>query len=209
MKRRTRIVTRFPGQVDLVRSMESPVNADDAALVRRCLAGEDDGLRAFVERYQGLVFGVCYRMLNHREDAEDVSQEVFLRVFRNLDRWDSARPLKPWLLTITTNRCRTFLEKRSRQTPAIDSVAHLAVESSDNDVRDLADELQLALGRLREEYRTCFVLFYQGQASCAEISEVMDCPKGTVKTWLHRARQELAEHLQRRGVVPDVHYQLH
>lgn len=189
--------------------MESLETADDAALVRRCLDGDESGLRALVERFQGLVFGICYRMLSHREDAEDVVQEVFLRVFRNLDRWDSTRPLKPWLLTITTNRCRTFLEKRSRQTPTTDAVEHLAVQSGENDVNDLADELQLALGRLREEYRTCFILFYQGQSSCVEIGEMMGCPPGTVKTWLHRARRELAEHLQRRGVVPDVHYQLH
>jgi RNA polymerase sigma-70 factor (ECF subfamily) len=189
--------------------MESPVTDDEAGLVRRCLAGDEAGMRTLVERYQGLVFGVCYRMLNHREDAEDVTQEVFLRVFRNLDKWDTQRPFKPWLLTITTNRCRTFLEKRSRQAPASELIADLAVQSCEKDVRDLADELQLALERLREEYRTCFILFYQGQVSCAEIGEVMGCPRGTVKTWLHRARLELAEHLQRRGVVPDVHYQLH
>jgi len=189
--------------------MEPHETADDAALVGRCLAGEEAGMRALVERFQGMVFGICYRMLHHREDAEDVAQEVFLRVFRSLYQWDPTRPLKPWLLTITTNRCRTFLEKRSRQAATSDSVAQLAVEPGDNDVKDLADELALALGRLREEYRTCFILFYEGQVGCAEIGEIMGCPKGTVKTWLHRARQELADHLQRRGVVPDVHYQLH
>jgi RNA polymerase sigma-70 factor, ECF subfamily len=67
---------------------------------------------------------------------------------------------------------------------------------------DLGEELQLALGRLRDEYRTCFVLFHQQELSCAEIGEIMGCPTGTVKTWLHRARGELAEHLQRRGVAP-------
>jgi RNA polymerase sigma-70 factor (ECF subfamily) len=189
--------------------MESLVTADDGALVRHCLTGDERALRAFVERFQGIIFGVCYRMLNHREDAEDVSQEVFLRIFRNLDKWDPARPLKPWLLTITTNRCRTFLEKRSRQTPTSDLIADLAVQSGEKNLGDLADELQLALERLREEYRTCFILFYQAQVSCAEIGEIMGCPRGTVKTWLHRARLELADHLQRRGVVPDVHYQLH
>ena len=181
---------------------------DVAALVRRCLAGEETGLRALVERFQGVVFGICYRMLSHREDAEDVAQDVFIRVFRSLHRWDQTRPFTPWLLTIAANRCRTFLAKRSRQPASSDLVAQLAVDDGNTQSNDLADELQLALDRLREDYRTCFVLFYRQQLSCEQIGQIMGCPQGTVKTWLHRARRELATHLQRRGIVPNVTYQL-
>ena len=156
-----------------------------------------------------MVFGVCFRMLYQREDAEDMAQEVLLRVLKSLHRWDPSRPLKPWLLTITANRCRTFLEKRSRQPICGDFAAQAAAEEEHpNASQDLAAELQLALGKLRDEYRMCFILFYQEQKSCAEIGEIVQCPQGTVKTWLHRARRELAEHLQRRGILPDVHYEL-
>jgi len=164
-------------------------------------------MRTFVERFQGIVFGVSYRMLGRREDAEDVSQEVFLRAFRSLARWDSNRPLRPWLLTIATNRCRTFLQKRARQPLASDLATQLAADSNSAGADDLAEELQLALSRLRPEYQTCFLLFHQQDLSCAEIGEIMDSPDGTIKTWLHRARRELAVHLQRRGVVPDGHYE--
>lgn len=182
---------------------------DDAALVRRCLDGDELAMRAFVEKYQGAVFGLCYRMVGQREDAEDVAQEVFLRAFRSLHRWDSQRPMKPWLLMIAANRCRTALEKRSRQPLSSEYVAHLAAEEETSPPGDLAEELALALDKLREEYRLCFVLFYQQELSCAQIGEMMDCPLGTVKTWLHRARRELAEHLKRRGVVSDGQYELH
>ncbi|MGH7200444.1 MAG: RNA polymerase sigma factor, partial [Planctomycetaceae bacterium] len=73
----------------------------------------------------------------------------------------------------------------------------------------LAEELEQALAQLREEYRTCFVLFHQQELSCAEIGEILDCPQGTVKTWLYRARRELAEILQRRGIGPGARHELH
>ena len=60
-----------------------------------------------VNRFRGQVFGLCYRMLGQRQDAEDAAQETFVRVLKNLHRWDPARPFEPWLLTIAGNRCRT------------------------------------------------------------------------------------------------------
>ena len=182
---------------------------DDALLVRRCLAGDESGMRSLVERFQGLVHSLCYRMLGHRQDAEDVAQDVFLRVFRSLHRWDAVRPLKPWVLAIATNRCRTALEKRGRQPVAADQVVSFAASPASSRGRELAEELQQALECLREEYRTCFVLFYRQELSCAEVARVLGCPEGTVKTWLHRARRELAEHLQRRGIVPNGSVELH
>lgn len=177
---------------------------DDALLVRHCLAGDEASQRCLVERYQGAVFGLCYRMLGQREDAEDVAQDSILRAFRSLSGWDPTRPFKPWILAIAANRCRTFLEKRSRQpVNASDAVASLA-EATNVETTDVAEELNIALGKLREDYRTCFILFYVQELSCAQIGEILGCPQGTVKTWLHRARKELAGHLQRRGVAPSV-----
>jgi RNA polymerase sigma-70 factor (ECF subfamily) len=182
---------------------------DDAILVRRCLDGDALSMRRLVERYQGRVFGLCHRMLGHREDAEDVAQDVFLRVFRSLRSWDSQRPLKPWLLAIAANRCRTALGKRAREPASREFHENSRTDKAPVDTDDMAEELQLALGTLREEYRMCFILFYQQELSCAETAEIMQCPEGTVKTWLHRARRKLAEYLQRRGVVTDAGYELH
>jgi RNA polymerase sigma-70 factor (ECF subfamily) len=192
-----------------LQNVEVAVSDDDAALVRRCLSGDESAMRAFVEKFQGSVFGLCYRMVSQREDAEDIAQDVFLRAFRSLHRWDAERPMKPWLLMIAANRCRTALEKRSRQPISSDYVAHLAEGEPSSESGDLAEELELALDKIRDEYRMCFVLFYQQELSCSQIGEILDCPLGTVKTWLHRARRELAEHLKRRGVVPDGQYELH
>src|SRR5436190_12808 len=70
---------------------------DDATLVRRCLRQDAGAIRQLVERFQPDVFGLCVRLLHHRQDAEDVTQEVFLRVFRSLRRWDPTRAIKTWL----------------------------------------------------------------------------------------------------------------
>lgn len=182
--------------------------SDDLALVRRCLAGDEAGVRDFLSRFQGLVLSVCWRMLGHQEDAEDVAQEVFARAFRHLESWDGQRPLKPWLAAIAVNRCRTALEKRSKQPSLNDVVIQSASERRDHsqqqrDEIDLGEELQLALDQLRDEYRQVFVLFYQQELSYEEIGEILGCPQGTVKTWLHRARGQLATLLRERGVFEE------
>ncbi len=177
-------------------------------LVKSCIEGDDVALRDFVGRFQGMIFGLCFRMLGHRQDAEDVSQDAFLRVFRNLHRWDRVGPLKPWLMTIAANRCRTALERRTRRPRPSDLSYDVATEFDSARSSELAEELQLALSGLRDEYRTCFVLFYHQELSCAEISAVLDCPQGTVKTWLHRARHELAERLRQRDVTPEASHEM-
>ncbi|MBI3863613.1 MAG: RNA polymerase sigma factor [Planctomycetia bacterium] len=182
--------------------------SDDGQLVRGCLAGNADSLREFVQRFQAAVFGLCFRMLSHREDAEDVSQEVFLRALRNLSQWDSARPLAPWLLTIAVNRCRTCLAQRVRRALPAEFAEMVADPAARPPRLDLAEELQLAVDRLREEYRLCFVLYHVNELSLVEIAEITGSPPGTIKTWLRRARQELADHLQRRSIVPQVSYDL-
>ena len=163
-------------------------------------------MRAFVKRYQNLVFALCYRILSHQEDAEDVAQEVFLRAFRGFKGWDMTRPMKPWLLAIATNRCRTFLQKRARRPIMTDYAVEAPAATTEK--LDLAEELQAGLEGLRTEYRTCFVLYYQQELPLAEISRVMECPTGTIKTWLHRARRDLADYLRKRGFGPETHYEL-
>jgi len=182
---------------------------EDAALVRLCLEGSEQGARELVERFQSMVFAVCVKMLGQREDAEDVTQDVFLRVFRALRSWDPARPLQPWILAIAANRCRTALRQRPRDAARSSVEISRVVADGAGASRELTDELDLAVAALREEYQLCFVLFYQQELSCAEIASVLNRPEGTVKTWLHRARRELAERLRRRGVVNHADYQLH
>ena len=171
----------------------------EVELVERCLAGEIAATRTFVETFQGTIFGLCYRMVGQREDAEDITQEVFTRAFRSLKSWDQVRPLKPWLLMIAANCCRTALTKRQRQATASEVVDDLPARPDGGASSEFVETIQKALETLREDHRTCFVLFYEQELSVSEIGEMMGCPEGTVKTWLHRARRDVAAILRSQG----------
>ena len=178
--------------------------ADDTALVRRCLRGDAEAVRALVDRFQAEVYGLCVRLLNHRHDAEDVTQEVFLRMFRSLRKWDSSRPLRPWIMGIAVNRCRTWLAQRARRPELADYLHETAAAPPADDSAELVSEIQAALRQLRPEYRSVFVLFHEHGHPYEEIAEALGRPVGTIKTWLHRARLEVLDYLRRRGMVVEV-----
>jgi len=179
------------------------VSADDASLVRRCLRGDADAIRLLVQRYQGDVYGLCVRLLGHRQDAEDVTQEVFLRIFRSLEGWDATRPLKPWIMGIAVNRCRTWLAQRSKRPELVDYLHDTVAGQPDDDTGELLGEIHTALGELRVEYRTVFLLFHEQGQPYETIAQTLDRPVGTIKTWLHRARLEILQRLRQRGMLPD------
>jgi RNA polymerase sigma factor (sigma-70 family) len=180
------------------------VSSEDALLVRQCLRGDQSAIRALVERFQAEVFGLCVRLMRHFHDAEDVVQEVFLRIFRSLRRWDSSRPLRPWILSIAVNRCRTWLSRRGHRPEVVDYLQDTAAAPELDDCDELLREIQAGVAELRIEYRTVFVLFHEQGQPYEEIAQIMNKPVGTIKTWLHRARIEVLERLERRGMIAEV-----
>lgn len=174
----------------------------DAALVKRCLTGEPAAARELVERFQSDVLAVCRRLLASLHDAEDVAQEVFLRVFRSLARWDAARPLRPWILGIAVNRCRTAIGKRGKGPELADYLHEAPDRRPADDSAEMAREIRAAVDALRDDYREVFVLFHEHGQPYEAIAEVVERPVGTVKTWLHRARLEILDRLRTRGLVP-------
>jgi RNA polymerase sigma-70 factor, ECF subfamily len=176
---------------------------DERQIALRCLAGDMEAVRELVDRFQQDVFGLCLKMLRHRQDAEDTAQESLVRVVRHLGHWDPSRPLRPWVLAIAANRCRTLRERRRRIPSPTDVVETLMTPEVPVVSHGLADELDAALATLREEYRLCFTLHHLQEMGLAEIAEMLDCPKGTVKTWLFRARKGLAEYLKGRGFAEE------
>lgn len=177
------------------------MSAEDGKLVRCCLRGDKEAIRELVDRFQGTVLGLCVRLLVHRQDAEDVTQEVFLRVFRSLNQFDRTRPLRPWIVGITVNRCRTWMTQRARLPNLTAYLNDVIEERVPDDSVELQQEIQDALLRMRPEHREAFVLFHQQGLPYEEIAEAVDRPVGTVKTWLHRARLEVLEYLKERGMI--------
>jgi RNA polymerase sigma-70 factor (ECF subfamily) len=182
--------------------------ADDTSLVKCCLRGDANAITALVERFQAEVFGLCVRLLRHNQDAEDVTQEVFLRVFRSLRSWDPTRPLRPWIMGITVNRCRTWLAQRARRPELADYLHDTVASRPEDDSGELVREIRTALAELRLEYRSVFVMFHEQGLAYEDIAAALARPVGTIKTWLHRARLEVLDRLRRRGMVSEVGHEL-
>ncbi len=181
---------------------EIPLSTEVSMLVSRYLKGHQSAFNELFTRYQGMVFGLCLRMLGHRQEAEDAMQDTFVRVANSLQHWDSQRSFEPWLLTIAGNRCRTMLAKRFRR-PKVSPLA-FPVEDTTPDqhtANNLAEEMARVLQSMRADHCQAFLLFHQRQMPYQEIANVMSVPLGTVKTWVHRARQELVEQLQQRETI--------
>ncbi len=180
------------------------MSGDESDLVKRCILGQAEAMRTLIKRFEVDVFGLSVRMLRNNHDAEDVTQEVFIRVFRSLSRWDAVRPLRPWIMGITVNRCKTWLAKRSRQPEIVDYLQNSPDPNRQDDSVELAAEIQSALADLRPDYRAVFVMFHEMNKSYEEISLIVERPVGTIKTWLHRARVKLLDRLKSRGMVASI-----
>ena len=181
----------------------------DAHVVSRALSGSQAAYREIVRRYQRPLLNLIAQIVRDRAEAEDLTQEVFVKAFRALDRYDPARRFSSWLFTIAHNHALDRLRTVHGVTLSIDSDEVPDVPSapvaSPADLAErarLADALGDALGRLRVEYRAAVVLRYQEDLTQQEIAEVMGVPEGTVKTYLHRARKELAREMTARGWGP-------
>jgi RNA polymerase sigma-70 factor (ECF subfamily) len=179
------------------------VNAEQI-LVRRCLRGDPHATVELVKQFEQDVVGLCLKMLRHQHDAEDVAQEVFLRVFRSLKSWDSNRPLRPWILTIAVNRCRTAMGKRAKRPELVDYLADVADRTPVQGSTELTTAIQAVIADLRQDYREVFILYHETGRNYDEIAEIVSRPVGTIKTWLHRARQILASELQQRGLLTTI-----
>jgi RNA polymerase sigma-70 factor (ECF subfamily) len=178
------------------------MNESNALLAQQVRQNDESAFTKLVGRHQRLVFQVCLRILGHRQDAEDATQETFSRMARYLHRWDSHRPLEPWLIAIAGNRCRTFLAAKRVHQPlssAFEPVSDQVRAELAADI--LREEVSLALEQLPDGQRRAFMLFHEQSMSYAEISKELDCPIGTAKTWVHRARGRVIQQLQQRDVV--------
>lgn len=155
-----------------------------------------------MQRHHGLVFDVCMKMMGHRQDAEDATQDTFSRLAKYLDRWDRRRPLEPWLVTIAGNRCRTLLaRKRSHQSLTVTEEPTTTIAADRQDAESLAEEVRLAMRKLPRDQRDALELFHQQSLSYEQIARRMNRPIGTIKTWVHRGRMTLIDSLREREVV--------
>ena len=177
--------------------------AGDETLVRACLAGDRRAFEQLLLRYEKPVYNVALRMLRTPEDAQDITQTVFLKAFENLATYDVSHKFYSWIYRIAVNESINALRRKDRQAdPLGDHHAApgpgpaTAADTAQTDVR-----IQSAIAGLSTEYRTVIVLKYFVECSYAEISEILEIEEKTVKSRLFTARQRLKDLLAAQGVV--------
>ena len=185
----------------------------DAQLVQQCLRGDGSAWEELVRRPSRRIFNICYRFTGNGTESEDLSQDVFLRVYRTLGSYRSAHGgFGTWVTSVTRNLLIDHYRrtKRDRVTDSLDD-AMPVVENKESTARrpdeqallgELSGQIQTALTKLSPELREAVILRDLQQLEYGEIQRVLSVPEGTVKSRINRGRIELARILQQMGVRP-------
>ena len=172
----------------------------DLALIMDIKAGNKMALAKLVEKHKKLAYMTALGLVGNKDDAYDISQEAFLRVFRSARTFDEKQAFLPWFYTIIANLCRTWLRRRTRREKPmldVDDVSYLLVDSANPETemirRETIDRLRRALMDLSFEDREIITLQHFRGMSYDEIATLLEIPKGTVMSRLYYARKKLAK----------------
>ena len=193
---------------------ERPKERSEAILVQRVLAGDRSAYSEIVKSYQNPLYRYCLRFMKDSEDASDQVQETFVKAFKNLAKFDTRRPLSPWLYRIARNTCLDAIRRRGSNPVRTDSslgrdedegrsvLDKAEATGVDSDPEAVAEGKQLGaevarhVEALDPKYREVIQLYHFDQLTYEQIAQVLKVPLGTVMTRLFRARKKLAEKLK-------------
>jgi len=182
--------------------------------------GHEAAFRELIRRYERPVFALVYRMVRDRALAEDLSQETFIKVLNALASYNPDYKFSSWIFKIANNAAIDHIRKKDLDTLSLDGAPDAdtpdAIKATQLQIgtggespldevasKELGSAIERAIAKLRPEYRACILLRFVEGYSYEEIADVMEIPLGTVKTYIHRARNELREHLaDRRPETP-------
>ncbi len=187
---------------------------DDATLIAQVQAGSKHANRFLIEKYKNLVWHMVLRMVSQQEDVEDLCQEVFLRVFKDIGKFRGESKLSTWIGAIAYNISITYLRKKGKNlvVPVEDytpvTAGMLSEDSADTafDKNNMKKIVHQIIESLPVQYRTVITLFYLEELSYKEIEEITGMPDGTIKSYLNRGRQTIRERIIK--LVPDMQPEL-
>jgi RNA polymerase sigma-70 factor (ECF subfamily) len=181
---------------------------EDKELIARAKQGDERAYRILLHKYERAVYNICLRMVRNREEAEDLAQEAFTKVFAMLERYNPSFAFSNWLFKITSNLCIDSIRKRRIETLPMDepirsdrgeySRQYESPTDNPEKVFIKGEKMKLlseAIDRLPPHYRIMILLRHQENLSYEEIAESLDVPLGTVKARIHRAREMLKTRL--------------
>jgi len=188
----------------------SLASLSDQEVVLQARDGLEAAYRELIRRYERPIFSLIYRMVRDRELAEDLSQETFIKALNAIDSYRPEFKFSSWIFKIANNAAIDQIRRRELNTLSLDGSPHATtpdeIEATALQVsarglsplealesRELGGMIEQAIGRLRPEYRSCILLRHVEGLAYEEIAELMNLPLGTVKTYIHRARNELRD----------------
>ena len=188
-------------------------NLPDADVVALAQEGREVAYRELIRRYERPVFSLVFRMVRDRATSEDLAQETFIKVLNNIDKYVPEFKFSSWLFKIANNLAIDHLRRRHVQTVSIDGApdattaaqieatsfelaSHGESALEELEAKELGSAIERAIAGLRPEYRSCIMLRHVEGRSYEEIAATLDLPLGTVKTYIHRARNELRKALE-------------
>jgi len=168
--------------------------AEPAGALDRARAGDHDAFAELISDHESMVFSIAHHVLNNRDKAEEIAQDVFLQLYRNLAEIESPMHLVFWLRQVTSRRCIDHL-RRSRMRPvALEDIGELHTSDTHTDPF-LERKLRELVAGLPEAQRVVVTLRYQEDLDPSEICRIVNMPVNTVKSHLHRAMQSLRKQL--------------
>jgi RNA polymerase sigma-70 factor (ECF subfamily) len=178
---------------------------NDTEIISKVLSGDQQAYASLVNRYQSYVFTLSLRFTKNREDAEEVSQDIFIKAYRALADFKGNSKFSTWLYTIVNNTCITFLRKKRLQTHSLDNDGVFEVaDSMDSGLRaNLVEQkskvamVNNAISLLNPDDAEVITLFYKSEQSLEEIAQILGIETNTAKVRLHRARTRLKEKMEK------------
>ena len=188
--------------------IDQPAASPDAieSLIQRCLRGDQVAWDLIVRQYWRKVFNVAYKFVGKHDEAEDLAQDIFLKIFKSLDTFDRRANFQTWLISISRNLCIDHYRSVRKERETIDhdvDASELSPASSDNGPADVLEQrdrvalLRQAMAALPETLRTAVLMRDIQELSYQEIANRLRLPEGTVKSRINRGRHELARQIRK------------
>ncbi|WP_010243534.1 RNA polymerase sigma factor [Acetivibrio cellulolyticus] len=190
------------------------MDVPDQKIIKLCKKNKREGFDLLFKKYERYIYTICYSYTYSQQDALDLVQEIFLRIYRNFERVDEKKPISPWIKRIAVNVCINF--KRDNKNKVSELSIHSSTDEGENTLEETVSDgcftedevvyldtkkvLEESIMELPKEVKMAVLLRHIKGLSYNEISELMECPVGTIKTYIFRGKKLLKDSLVRKGV---------